>query len=346
MLAATPTRRAARMGFISIQRGQATLARTLPSDPELQLVNLSSSSSEPLHFAFTKETFTAPSNGSSMSPPLPTIVLVHGGPGSHRDYRYISGAFRDIFADKLCNSPPLTLVRVDLPGFGASSILPELETPSAKNLAEGLFHGLQEIGVIDANNPEKKIVVFGHSLGGHVAMEAAAMAGTGTQFNPVIGLGLISSVNIQVHKGLGGPLGYKLIQYMGKSIEHPINLLLTRWWYENVFKFNKSTPADEIIYTQKRVCAIDFERAVGLIELYINPKDGKGISNFVAYSTDDHLIEKERSEELVDALTVADDSSNARNDVRLVYNSGGHNPQKMHAREISEKLIQWVKGLK
>ena len=103
----------------------------------------------------------------------PPMIFVHGGPGSNEDYKYISGAllhlkenppqsFIDMVRVKGSIRYP-TIVRVDVPGYGSSTKL-ENNTPSAKNLALGIFEGL-DVAVITKTESNKHLPFFvvGHS---------------------------------------------------------------------------------------------------------------------------------------------------------------------------------------
>jgi pimeloyl-ACP methyl ester carboxylesterase len=87
----------------------------------------------------------------------PTLVLVHGLGGSSVIWRPVLdllAAERDVIA-------------VDLPGFGRSPLPADGFVPSAAALAERLIASLDELGV-------ERPHIAGNSLGGWVALEAAA----------------------------------------------------------------------------------------------------------------------------------------------------------------------------
>ena len=108
---------------------------------------------------------------------------------------------------------------------------------------------------------------------------------------------------------------------------------LTDFIYKEFAGFPKNTSVKEVVYTQKRVCALDFKRSRKLVEkLNSNPR----MFNFMAYANDDHLIERERFVEMSGIL------KNEGGDQRLVFERGGHNVQKSRAQEIARNVVEWV----
>ena len=84
---------------------------------------------------------------------VPTIVTIHGAPGSSNDFRHIS----PLLAEKV------NVINLDLPGFGKSTSSPH-ETPTTVTLADGIEHILCDVLVEDTQS----VVILGHSFGGHL----------------------------------------------------------------------------------------------------------------------------------------------------------------------------------
>jgi pimeloyl-ACP methyl ester carboxylesterase len=112
----------------------------------------------------------------------PTLLCVHGIPGSVRDFRYL--------APQLL-AHGWRVVRIDLPGFGGSTLNPALEqvSPRAKWV----------LAVMDALHIDR-FAVLGHSFGGATALMVAALAGT-----RVHALALINSAGGRPHRGMALP---------------------------------------------------------------------------------------------------------------------------------------------
>ncbi len=113
----------------------------------------------------------------------PTCVMVHGVPGSHRDFRYLIPA---------CLEKGLNVVAVDMPGFGDTPLFTthhsDTQTPFER--AQQFIPLLQSLQLND-------MIFVGHSIGGSVALQLAALFGTYTR-----GLTLINSVGLSRHRGL------------------------------------------------------------------------------------------------------------------------------------------------
>lgn len=116
----------------------------------------------------------------------PAVALVHGIPGSVRDWRYASPA---IAAAGLC------AVRFDMPGFGATPAR-AFASPKAENRAAMVRATMRALGFTP-------FAVVGHSIGGAVALMAGACFP-----DDVWALGLINSAGTRRHRGLTVPASW------------------------------------------------------------------------------------------------------------------------------------------
>lgn len=116
----------------------------------------------------------------------PAVALVHGIPGSVRDWRYASPA---IAATGLC------AVRFDMPGFGATPAR-AFPSPKAENRAAFVRTVMRALGFA-------RFAIVGHSIGGAVALMAAACFPA-----DVWALGLINSAGTRRHRGLTVPASW------------------------------------------------------------------------------------------------------------------------------------------
>jgi pimeloyl-ACP methyl ester carboxylesterase/membrane protein DedA with SNARE-associated domain len=113
------------------------------------------------------------------APGAPAVLLVHGSPGSSRDFAAVADALPEGWRK----------LSVDLPGFGASShALPDY---SSRAHARYLLALLDELGL-------EQVHLVGHSLGGAVILEMAAQ-----QPQRVRSLVMISAVGVQELELLG-----------------------------------------------------------------------------------------------------------------------------------------------
>ena len=107
----------------------------------------------------------------------PTVVAVHGAPGSGRDFRWLASAV-----------PGLRLVRLDMPGYGRSDWA---SGPGYSLTARARFvlQATEALGI-------QRFTALGHSQGGGVATAAAVLAP-----DRVERLALVASIGRRVHRG-------------------------------------------------------------------------------------------------------------------------------------------------
>lgn len=98
-----------------------------------------------------------------------TVIAMHGAPGSHRDFKYITPILR---------SYGIRVIGINFPGFGLSSGLWSLAVAFLEHAS--LKHDHVERGVfiqsiVDQLNLNERLVFMGHSRGSENALKAAAM---------------------------------------------------------------------------------------------------------------------------------------------------------------------------
>lgn len=235
----------------------------------------------------------------------PVIVAVHGLPGSGRDYRYLGAALE----------PRARFVRLDMPGFGG--------TP--RESGEGLGVEARAAFVVSALEALdiSRCALVGHSMGGPVALVAAARAP-----ERIEALGLLASVGMRPHRLLHHTLGRS---WLGTAIDLPILGPLALRAATAGFRasgFPSSTPPSEVAQTMRVLGAFDFasmERGIATLRA----------PTLTAFCDDDPFIEPAILEEL--------DRSVPRGP-RLRWSTGGHNLQKSHAVELADALLAFARG--
>lgn len=233
----------------------------------------------------------------------PTLIAIHGGPGSVRDWRWLGPVVE----------PHLRFVRLDMPGFAATplSVSPD---PSAAARADFVLQ------VADALRIDG-FAVMGHSLGGSIALEVAARAPDRTT-----GLALVGSVGLRVHRARRRARGLdtwvRLLR--GPRTGPLMRPLLGALW--GAAGFPRSTPDAEKVVTLALLAAQDFDANAATALRVRAP-------TFVAWTRDDPLIEEAIPTEAGAALP---------DGPRLAFDDGGHNLQKTQADAIGRALVAWL----
>lgn len=120
---------------------------------------------------------------SEGNPKTPAVALIHGLPGSVRDFRYLAPA---IAARGLC------AVRIDMPGFGKT---PACAFSSTRLADRALF-----IHRVMRGLGHEKFALAGHSFGGGIITHCASLFR-----DDVTALVCINSLGPRRHRGYGAP---------------------------------------------------------------------------------------------------------------------------------------------
>lgn len=261
----------------------------LASDPQVRRVDI-----DGLELAYTDE-------GAG-----PCVLALHGLPGSVRDFRWLGAAI----------GARVRLVRIDLPGFGAS------RGAAVPREWSGIVDVVQRFAARVIAAP---YVVLGHSFGAPLATMVAATAG---QAQPC-GLAWLAPVGLRPHRMIRRGISLERIRvvarlarmkYGGLAVVHAWRLLLRAGGFPS-----SMTPAD-VRRTLDVLSAFEFgmhRDAVARLE----------VPSFAAWTLDDPFVEPAVVNELCDA-------SAAR--VRMPFATGGHNLQKTQAVELAAALADFV----
>jgi pimeloyl-ACP methyl ester carboxylesterase len=260
-----------------------------PSDPPLRRATLDGRSITWVE--------TGPSDG-------PCVVMVHGLPGSHRDFRWLA--------------PPLEqqgirVVRLDMPGFGGT----ELESPQLSTLADHVRRRLDQLEL-------ERAVLLGHSYGGAPALVAASR-----EPERVRGLALLSAFGLRPHMALRR-VGNTL-PAINRALRLPIVKRPMMRAVKLVFRqagFPRGVPEHELRRSLEVVGQVDFELLRASVKAL-------RASTLIAFCDDDALVEPAIGEQLGHACPAGP---------RLRFATGGHNPQKVWACEIAEELVPWARA--
>ncbi|KIG12671.1 alpha/beta hydrolase fold protein [Enhygromyxa salina] len=233
----------------------------------------------------------------------PCVVMVHGLPGSHRDFRWLA--------------PPLEraglrVIRLDMPGFGGTEPI----SPRLSALAEHVLDRLDHLEI-------ERAVLVGHSLGGPQALIAASR-----DRDRVRGLALISSVGLRPHRGFRAMRG--LPPAVNRGLRAPILRRPLMRIVAAGFRragFPARTSDRDIRRSLEVVAAVDFRLIENAVAALLAP-------TLLVNCDDDPLVEPAIGLELGRACPSGP---------RLRFDDGGHNPQKSQACEIAEVLEPWVR---
>lgn len=231
------------------------------------------------------------------------------------------------FDDKHSDIPVLTL---NLPGHGGQPELKGGEEPTVTAMARSLWHTVDEAVSKAPELNTAGVVLCGHSMGGHVVIEAAIQRPSSTR-----GVALLASVNLRPHRALGGKNMFWLPRMLGEAMHFPAVRAflgpLLEFIYKKGLGFPRSVDRKEICWAQRRVAHLDWDRVKRSIRELTCP-------TFHAFARDDKLIESECAEEMCSLL----DASPRNCGPRLAWDDGGHNIQKTKAPQLADELTKWV----
>ena len=230
------------------------------------------------------------------------LVAVHGLPASGRDFRWLDAAM----------AGRMRMVRPDLPGFGASPVAGHAGC-TVQDLAAVVIEFCEALALDTA-------VMLGHSMGGPIALQAAARSPR------IAALALVSSAGPVLHRGIF-PRTYRVALRLADS--HPALRRLTLAVGKPIARavgFSKRLSDDEMIRAV-RFCAGYRPR---LFEERLS-RLGKPV--LIAWADDDRAVEPRVSR----ALEACVDSPH-----RTHFETGGHNLQSSRAVELADALVAWA----
>lgn len=232
----------------------------------------------------------------------PCLLLVHGCPGSRRDFRW--------WMEDL--SQWARVIAVDMPGYGEAR--PTQFPPTTAGRSAYLSEVLDLAGV-------RQAYVVSHSFGSTVAVDFGLRYAERVQ-----GIALLAPAGPRMHMGLrrfrGRSLFYRFatLPGVGESALLRLKKAMT------LAGFSKYLEPDEILRMLELLEHFNFEHyAAQVLDLEVPA--------WVAHAADDPFIEYAIVEELVAAL------GKPRFHVLA---EGGHNIQKTMAVELNKALKDWV----
>lgn len=238
----------------------------------------------------------------------PAVALLHGIPGSTRDFRYLGPALVDA---GLCG------VRIDLPGFGKTpaSALGSLRAAARAAL---VHHLMRTLGFA-------RFAVAGHSFGGGIALLAAALFSD--DVTAYVG---INSIGPRRHRGLRTP--QLVLRAAARALVAPVVGDVVHQVVLRAYKdagLRSDTPLDAAALRDH----LGMVGALSFLELRRAARDVR-CPALVVSSKDDRIVEPPSSFALARALRRAPMVSH------LHVERGGHYLQKHEAPPIARWLAR------
>lgn len=250
----------------------------------------------------------------------PTVVCVHGCPGSTYDWRWLGPGLEG----------HTTLLRFDLPGHGDT---PESVTngdASPEAAANAVWEAVDAVLSQDGGPAAPRVVLLGHSLGTEVAAIMAEL-----RPHQTAAVCLLAPVGLRPHRGAPLLPVLALARLCSYTLLRPLLSPAVRLLYTRGLGFPERTRTDEFFWCQQRIASRDFALFTAAVTQMWRVHR---IPTMLAWALDDPLIEPLISHELSEA--VGEDSG-----PRLVFARGGHNINKSHARVIARTLLSWMREL-
>ncbi|GMF12924.1 unnamed protein product [Phytophthora lilii] len=255
-----------------------------------------------------------------MAAATPTLLLIHGAPGTYRDFRHLIPLLKD---------RGVRVLGVNLPGFAGPTILDTgnyYEHISAVPSVQLTYKAMQ--GVLkDTDN----VFVLGHSFGGHAAVHFTGINADERRIN-VKGLVLLAGAGHRPHQALSPRLNDLLWRMLrsGLPLIESSSKWLVRQLYIKSFKFPDSKLPDYFTAGIARCATADFPLFAEHLE------KNRSLPSFLAWAKDDALIEED---------IFLDVSAVCHPGPRLAFEQGGHNVQKTKASFLADELTSWMRDV-
>lgn len=242
----------------------------------------------------------------------PPLVLIHGVPGTVRDFRHVTPHLL----------PWARVLRVDLPGFGASPVPPGFVHDFTSRAAL-IRAALDALGV-------GPVVAVGQSMGGGTAMALAA-----DHPDRVLGVVTLCSIGPKRHRGMNRMRPWMFSTLSGALRTPGLRDLLlpqlrARWKQARMPGADHMTAGD-FAFQLHLASRVDFPGIGRMVARITRP-------SLVIWAEDDHLVEGACSRALADALHTPPDR-------RIVFETGGHNLQKTRAVEVAAAIEAFVASI-
>ncbi|RLN95417.1 hypothetical protein BBJ28_00003495 [Nothophytophthora sp. Chile5] len=254
-----------------------------------------------------------------------TLVLIHGAPGSYRDFRYL--------LPLLAKHPQFRIIAINLPGYGDSTVAKThyLESISALPTAELTLDAVREL--CGGHKSSGNVFLVGHSFGAHTvinmaALNASEMATTAINFR---GIALLAPAGCVPHRTLKlGPIALLVnLLRSGNPLIVSAATHLVKLVYTKFVGFPSNSSPGPFVGAVMRAGTTDF----ALIREQVAALGNLQIPTLIAWSQRDEHIQIEVPEELGRLCHAGP---------RIAFAGGGHNIQKTRAEQVAAALKEWI----
>ena len=230
-----------------------------------------------------------------------TLVMVHGFPGRPQDFRWLNDSLKNHFR----------VIQICLPGMGYTP----LKASPAVSLEQRSAFLIAFLECLQID----KCWLLGHSINGALSIVSAAKSP-----ERIDRLILLCSIGLRPHKSYRHlpPKGVFLFSQLPGI--RKLFMPSIRKAYTSI-GFPQGITDESIIHSLRCLYAVDYS----IIRKHV---DLLQCSTMSVWTKTDPLIEHEVQAELASRLPSGP---------RLIFEQGGHNPQRTHVKEIVEGLTAW-----
>lgn len=254
------------------------------------------------------------------TPDTPTIVLIHGAPGTFKDFRYLM--------PKLQKNA--RVLGINLPGFGGSDVLDTDNYYTHISAVPAVQTTLEAVAKLCGK--DEPVFVLGHSFGGHAAVHFAGLNHQQQLVN-LKGLCLVASAGLKLHKALQpttNEIMWRLLSSNVAALEYT-GKVLVRWIYTKFLRFPDNGPLEYFAAGIVRCATADF----GLFREHL-VSTRESLPSFMTWAQDDAFIEEE---------IFLDVSELGHAGPRFAFQRGGHNVQKTKADFLALEMAAWMESV-